>query len=99
MVVKSGHSSCPGVLNVSERMKARATSVMFATRSGPGTTLCCLITISDVASCSTRRLWLYPVRYMMYFSLVVVDAAAANVQVMQSHSQSLVAIVRDLSGG
>jgi len=34
---------------------------------------------------------------MMYFSRVVVDAAAANVQVMQSHSQSLVAIVRDVS--
>jgi len=97
MVVKSGHSSCSGVLKVSERMKARATSVMFDTRFSSGTTLCCLITISDVVAYSTRRLWLYPVRYMMYFSLVVVDAAAANVQVMQSHSQSLVAIVRDLS--
>jgi len=36
---------------------------------------------------------------MMYFSFVVVDAAAANAQVMQSHSQSLAAILRDLSGG
>jgi len=35
---------------------------------------------------------------MMYFSLDVVDAAAANVQLMQSHSQSLVAIVGDCSG-
>jgi len=36
---------------------------------------------------------------MMYFSLVVVAAAAANAQVVKSHIQSRVAIVRDLSGG
>lgn len=95
MVVKSGQSSCSGVLKVSHRIKARATSVIFDTRFRSGTTLCCLINISDVGSHSIRGLWLYPVRYMMYFSLVVVDAAAANAQARQSHSQLLVAMFPD----